>query len=90
MTELPTPDNVASTRICQNWVANPMAARDSDISSVPPIRKGRAPRRSTMKPTGVCRMAVVPDISMIVMPSSAKLTWNALCQARNMGGRQRT
>ena len=35
-------------------------------------------------------MAVVPDISMIVIPSWAKLTWKALCHARNIGGRDRT
>jgi hypothetical protein len=35
-------------------------------------------------------MAVVPDISMIVIPSSAKLTWKAFCQTRNIGGRHRT
>jgi hypothetical protein len=43
MTELPTPDSVASTRICQNAVASPIPAIDSDISSAPPIRNGLAP-----------------------------------------------
>ena len=37
------PDSVASARICQKLVARPIAAIDSDISSAPPTRKGRAP-----------------------------------------------
>ena len=86
MTELPTPDSVASARICQKLVANPIAAIDNDINSAPPIRKGRAPCRSTRKPTGVCSSAVMPDINITVRPSWAKLTSNARCQAMNSGG----
>ena len=87
---MPTPDSAASARICQKLVANPIAAIDSDINSAPPTRNPRAPCRSTRKPTGVCSSAVMPDISITVMPSCAKLTSNACCQAMNSGGRVST
>jgi hypothetical protein len=40
---LPSPDSIASATICQNCVASPISAIASVISSVPPIRKRRAP-----------------------------------------------
>ena len=67
-------------------MANPIVAIDSDISSAPPTRNRRAPCRSTRNPTGVCNSAVIPDISITVMPSCAKLTSNVRCQAMNSGG----
>ena len=43
MTELPSPDNIANSAICQYSVASPIPAIDNVISEVPMIKKRRAP-----------------------------------------------
>ena len=43
MTLFPTPDRTASATITGKVGAKPIAATESAISKVPPIRKGRAP-----------------------------------------------
>jgi hypothetical protein len=82
------PDSSASPTTCQYAVAGPIAAIDSVISKVPPIRNGRAPYRSTRKPIGVCINAAAADITAITRPNSANDTPNACFQAMNSGGKQ--